>query len=146
MSPTVSQTRIRSGNIDVTAQNPCTKSRAGSTPLCKIPIHGNLLSLKPKDTLRLYFENVNGLPTNNSGCKSDKVKKLRHLWSKLETDVVSLAETQIKPSLLTHEDSLHYALFRHQPASSIHNNNSKELIGKRQQGGIMMAIRGAVSK
>ena len=68
------------------------------------------------------------------------------MWSKLETDVVSLAETQINPSLLTHKDSLHYALFRHQPASSIHNNNSNELIGKRQQGGIMMAIRGEVSK
>ena len=114
--------------------------------MCKIPIHGNLLSLKPRDTLRLYFENVNGLPTNNSGCKSDKVKKLRHLWSKLETDVASLAETQINSSLLTHKDSLHCALFRHQPASSIHNNNSNELIGKRQQGGIMMAIRGEVAK
>ena len=94
-------------------------------------MHGNQLSLKPRDTLRLYFENVKGLPTNNSGCKSDKVKKLRHLWSKLEIDVVSLVETQINPSLLTHKDSLHYALFRHQPASSIHNNNSNELIGKR---------------
>ena len=69
-----------------------------------------------------------------------------HLWSNLETDVVSLSETQINPSLLNHKDYHHYALFRHQPASSIHNNNSNELIGKRQQGGIMMAMRGEVSK
>ena len=112
MSSTVSQMRIRSENIDVTAKNLCTKSRTGSTPLYKIPIH--------RDTLRLYFENVNGLPNNSSGYKSDKVKKLRHLWSKLETDVVSLVETQIKPSLLSHKDSLHYALFCNQPASFIH--------------------------
>ena len=74
MSPTVSQARIRSENMDVTAQNPCAKSRAGSIPLWNIPTHGNQLSFKPRDTLRLYFENVNGLLTNNSGCKSDKVK------------------------------------------------------------------------
>ena len=100
MSPTVSQTRIGSGNMNVTAQNPCTKSRAGSTPLYKIPVHGNHLSLKSSDALRAHFENVNGFPTQSSGYNSDKVKKLRHLWSKLETDVVSLVETQINPSLL----------------------------------------------
>ena len=93
MSPTVSQMRIRSENIDVTAQNPCTKSRAGSMPLCKIEIHGNQLSLKPDDILRLYFENVNDIPTSKTGCKSDKVKKLRHLRSKLEVDLIYLAET-----------------------------------------------------
>ena len=146
MSPTVSQTRIRSGNMDVTAQNPCAKSRTGSTPLCKIPVHGNNLSLKPRDTLRVYFENVNGFPNKSFDYNSCKVKKLRHLWSKLETDVVSLVETQINPSLLHQKDSLHHALFRHKPASSIHNNNSNELIGKRQQGGVMLAIRGQVSK
>ena len=77
MSPAVSQTRIRSENIDVTAQNPCAKSRARSTPLCKIPVHGNHLSHKSSDTLRLYFENVNGFPTQSSGYNSDKVKKIK---------------------------------------------------------------------
>ena len=68
------------------------------------------------------------------------------MWSELETDVVSLSETQINPSLLAHKDSLHYDMFRHQPASSIHSNNSNELIGKRQHGGIMISIRGKVVK
>ena len=109
-------------------------------------MYGNNLSLKPSNTLRAYFENVNGFPYGSTGYNSHKVKKLRHLWSKLDTDVVSLVETQINPSLLRNKDSLHRALFRHQPASSIHTNDSNELISKRQQGGVMMAIRGQVSK
>ena len=94
MLPTFSWTWIRSKKIYVTVQNPCTKSRAGSTPLCKIVTHDNQLSLKSNESIRLYFENVNGLSTSKNGCESDKVKKLRYLWSKLEVDFISLTETQ----------------------------------------------------
>ena len=100
ISLTCSRMRIRFENIYVAVQNPWSKSRAGSTPLCKTVIYGNQLSLNPIDTLSLYFENVNGLPTYKNGFKSDKVKRLRHVWSKLETDVMSLAETQINTSIL----------------------------------------------
>ena len=132
MLPAVSQTWIWSGEIDVAVQNPYAKSRAGSTPLSKIPAHDNKLSLKPSNTFRTYFKNVNGFPTRSAGFNSHKVMKLRHLRLKLDIDAVSLVETQINPSLLHNKDSLYRALFRHQPASSIHNNNSNDLISKRQ--------------
>ena len=114
--------------------------------MCKIVIHGNQHSLKPIDALRLCFENLNGLPTSKNGCKPDKVKKLRYLWLKPETDIASLAETQTNPSILSSKDSLHTALLRHQSATSMLSNNSNEFIGKRQQSGSILAIRGAVSK
>ena len=69
MSPTVSREQIRPEEIDVTAQNPCTNVRSGSTPLCKILTHGNQLYLKSNETLRLYFENVNNQLTSKNGCK-----------------------------------------------------------------------------
>ena len=75
VSPTVSRKLIRSENVDVTAQNLCTKSRAGSIPLCKFLIHCNQQYLKPTDTIRLCFENVNGLPSSKNRYKYDKVKK-----------------------------------------------------------------------
>ena len=56
--------------MDAAAQNPGVKSRAGSTPSCKIPVHGNNLSLKPSGTLRAYFENANGLPHRGTSCNS----------------------------------------------------------------------------
>ena len=76
----------------------------------------------------LCFENANGLPTCKNGCKSDKVKKLRYLWSKLKTDVMPLAETQINPSMLQSKDSLHIALFCHQLETSTLSNNSNGLV------------------
>ena len=48
--------------------------------------------------------------------------------------------------MLSSKDSLHASLFRHQPATSMLSNDSNELIGKRQQGGSMLAVRGKVSK
>ena len=59
---------------------------------------------------------------------------------------MSLAETQINPSLLSHKDSMHTTLFLYQPTTSILSSNSNELIGKRQQGGSMSAVRGDASK
>ena len=79
-------------------------------------------------------------------CKLDKVKKVWHSLSKLVVDFISLAETQINLSLLPIKDSLHTALFQHQPATSMLSNNSNELIGRRQQGRAMIDVRGEVSK
>ena len=63
MSPTVSQIRIRSENDENAAHNPCVKSRASLSPMYKIKCYGNQLVCKLDDTIMLYFENVNGLPT-----------------------------------------------------------------------------------
>ena len=68
------------------------------------------------------------------------------MWSKLEVDFISLVETQINPLLLSFKESLHTAMFRNQPATSILSNNTNELIGRRQQGGVMLAVKGEVAK
>ena len=57
-----------------------------------------------------------------------------------------LVEIQTNPLILSSKDSLHISLFYHQPATSTLSNNSNELIGRRQQGGSMLVVRGEVSK
>ena len=68
------------------------------------------------------------------------------MCSKLEVFVISLAGTQINPSLLPSKDYLRIVLFQHQPATSILSNTSNELISRRQHGGSIMSIRGELSK
>ena len=45
-----------------TAQHPYTKRRAESNHACKIQSIGNKLVPKLDNAIKLYFENVNGLP------------------------------------------------------------------------------------
>ena len=110
--------------------------------MCKIKTHGNDLALKLDDVIRMCFENSNGLPTSKSVCHSDKVNTIRLLWKKLNADSISLVETQIKPSFLTNKDSLHTTMFKNQPVTSMISNNKNELTGRRQQGGVMVAVKG----
>ena len=81
-------------------------------PICKIKCIGNQLVCIPCNKLRIHFKNANGLPTSKSGCNSDKVSILRHVWSKLNVDFMSLVETQISPLLLPNKDSLHTSMFQ----------------------------------
>ena len=53
------------------------------------------LHLNLDDVIMLYFENMIRLPTSKSGCYSEKNNRLRHLWSKLNTDFTLLVVTQI---------------------------------------------------
>ena len=82
--------------------------------------------------IRLCIEIANGLPTSEFGFHSDKVNRLRDLWSKLNADFSSLVENQINPSLLTNKDSLHATMLKkNHSVTSILGNNKNELIGKR---------------
>ena len=90
MLPYLSQIQILSDNSKITVQNPCAKSRAVSTPLCNIETSCNDFLPKPEDVFRLCFENTNGFPTFNIGCHYDKVKRLKHTWSRLNADLISL--------------------------------------------------------
>ena len=93
MSPTISQMRIRSENKENTIQNPCAKNRAGSTSMCETKRVGNQLECRLDDTIMLYFENVNGLLISKCGFHSEKVSSLRHIWSKLNVDIIPLVDT-----------------------------------------------------
>ena len=88
------------------------------------------MSSKSEGKIILCFENFNGLPTTKSGCHSDKISSLRHVWSKLNADVIALVETQINTSLLPNKESIHTTMFRNNPATSILSNNTNEIIGK----------------
>ena len=146
MSPYLPQMRILSENINNTAQNPCAKSRTVSTPLCKIETSGNHLAPKPEDAFLLCIENMNSFTTSNTRCHSDKVKRMKHISSRLNAVLISLAETQINPSLVTNKNSLNNSLFTNQHVMSILSNNKNELIGRLQQGGVMAAVRVELAK
>ena len=48
--------------------------------------------------------------------------------------------------LLPKKDSLNTAMFQHYVATSILSNNTNELIGARQQGGVMTIVKGDIAK
>ena len=113
-----------------------------SQTLCaKLKTFGNQSVPNPDDVIRLCFENFNRLPTSKSGCRSDKVSRLRYVWSKLNVDFVSLIETQINRSFLRNKDYLHKSMRHNQLAISALSNNKNEFIGRRQQGGPMLAVK-----
>ena len=63
MSPTISKMHIRFENRKNAAQNACAKIRTGSAPMFKMKNIGNQIVPKLDNVIRLYFENVNVLPT-----------------------------------------------------------------------------------
>ena len=58
-------------------------------PQCEIETHGNKFSSKLEGTIRLHFEKVNSLPTTKYFCQKDKIRSLRHVWSKLNVDFIA---------------------------------------------------------
>ena len=74
-----------------------------------------------------------------------KCKRLRHITSRLQTDVVCLAETRINPVLVPHAFLLRDKLFRGKESMSILTNNKQEHLGIRQQGGVFTGVIGPVS-
>ena len=89
----------------------------------------------------MKFENVNGLPASKSGWNSDKVSRLRHVWSKINADIMSLVETKINQSLLPNTDSLYAIMFLNDRAMSTISTNANELIGKMQQGEVTTSVK-----
>ena len=61
-------------------------------------------------------------------------------------NLISLVETQINPSTRSCKDSLYVAIFRNEPSTQILINNVNELIGRRQQGGVMTLAKGDFTK
>ena len=95
--------------------------------------------------LGCVFENVNRLPASKTRCHSDKLSRLRHIWSKLNINFILLL-TQINPSLPPIKYYPHAAMLQNNLATSTLRNNMNELIGRRQQYGSMKAAQGEVAK
>ena len=60
----------------------------------------------------------------------------------LKVDIIGLVETQINPNMLQSKSILTDNLFRAKANFYIFNSNSNEIIGQRQQGGVLTSIRG----
>ena len=92
--------RTQSGAHGNTVQSPCAKSGAISFKVADIDAFGNKLVIKPDWTIRLLFENVNGLsPDLGYGNISWKYRRLQHVCSRLQVDAMSLVETQLNLDL-----------------------------------------------
>ena len=115
--------------------------------LSSIPTFGSSLSIKDKNTVRVYFKNVNGLNITRKVWKfTYKYRRLRKLWSCLQVDLINVVETKINPSLLAQQQEFKDNLFWSEIHHTIFSNNSNELIGVRQQGGVLFSVRGDIAK
>jgi len=63
----------------------------------------------------------------------------------MEVNIISITEIQINPLLLYQKRDLRDSLFCAEQYTCLLNNNSNELINKRQQGGILTSVRGEYS-
>ena len=143
MSSNNPQMWTRSEGTGNTAQSPCTKSSAVSCKFNDIQTIGNALKVKSDGSVRLYFDNVNGLSPDLGYSKiSWKYGCLRHVFHRLQVDVIILVETQLNLDLTTKTFSLRDKLFQKRTAVSIASHNKHELLGKRQQGGVFTGIMG----
>ena len=57
-----------------------------------------------------------------------------------------IAETKINHSLLFNSNVVHDNLFRAEHQVDVMTNNSKELLGQMQQGGVILSVRNDLSK
>ena len=60
---------------------------------------------------------------------------------RLDTDSVTIAETQINPSLLFSVNVVHDNFFRAENHVDVMDNNSCEIVGQSQQGGVLLYFR-----
>ena len=144
-----SEARIEKVKLSVKSLRVHRKTTASikSTPFNQIPTFGSPVSSKPPSSIRLYFENVNGLSTDVKSWKRNwKCKKLPYLWRRLNVDLMSLVETQAQPALLDATCNTPSTLFAHETHVTKLSNNSNELINKHQQGGLMSSVRGECCK
>ena len=96
--PSQSQDRVENITTPVQNFNANMKSTASiqSIPLQKIKTFGSPFSIKSASTIRLCFENVNGLSADVKHWKHNwKHNKLKCLLNRLDADLISLVETQV---------------------------------------------------
>ena len=111
------------------------KNYQHNTSFNKIETHGSKLSTKLNATFRLFYQNVNSLSTDYKSWKfSYKHNQLRNIWRQLDVDVFSLTETQVILMLQDRNYNVPDTLFQSDVFAVQISNNTRELIGKRQQG------------
>ena len=79
-----------------TTHSPCANSSAVLNVFDKIDPFGNALTTKSDYSIRLFFDNSDGIPSE-MGCfrNSWKNSSLKHTWNRFQADIMCLVETQI---------------------------------------------------
>ena len=78
------------------------------TQFSDVPVHGDQLKGKPSDTIRVFFENIDGFWVNPKAKLSNNknLTYYNNLISRLEIDVVGGAEARTNWDLVPHSHSL----------------------------------------
>ena len=71
---------------------------------------------------------------------------MRQSVRRLDVSTVADAETQIYTSLLLNSKVVHNNTLRSENDVAVIDNNSNELIGLRQQGGVLLSVRNDLEK
>ena len=115
--------------------------------IIKIRTYRSILSSKPFDCFRAYYEDINSLPISTNNWKSIcKCKKLHKAQKVLEINVILVTKTQLNSLLLDHNYNILETLFNDEAPIVCISNNKIELIGRRQQGRALIVVRGNLCK
>jgi hypothetical protein len=106
-----------------------------------LQVHGFAPPKKREGTMRLMYENINGMDTRL--CENEKVARMRDLHDELEIDIAAYCEHKINYKHKRHVNGFNQ-LFNGGEAAvqSIVAHNVHESVGKIQQGGTALMLFG----
>ena len=114
-----------------------------------IPVHGDLVQNKSNDSIRFYFENIDGFGVNkslNSVVNNSNLKYFNTLMQRLDVDVLGGVEARMHWDLTPTSHSLKKLLSLQEGSKTCKGHNTHERFSMHQQGGVFMAAMAAASE
>ncbi len=110
-----------------------------------LQVHGYALPTKAEGTVRLIYENVNGI--SNKMCNNKKLERMQEIHNKLEVDIVAYSEHQLNMKNKMNCNGFNQ-LFKGGEAAvqSIVVHNVHKIFGKVQQGGTSLIMFGPITE
>ena len=132
-------------NETVTLQQELRELNSILVPDEVLQVHGFAPARKAEGTIRLIYENINGLDTRMKG--NEKLEKMRALHDDLEVDIAAYCEHKINYQNKNNNNGFNQ-LFRGGEADirSIVSHNVHENVGKIQQGGTSLILFGHLTQ
>ena len=130
--PTVEQPQVEGMSRSATA--PARRNR-NFRRLQDIEVIGDTICGKKDGVIRLLYENFDGLPVSTARDRHGKISRLNLLRKRLDLDIIGGTEVQIDWSLMDRRNSLETVLDDTARVRAATGFNTKECVGKRQQGG-----------
>ena len=110
-----------------------------------LQVHGFAPPKKTAGTVRLIYENVNGI--NTRLCKNEKVERMKELHDELEIDVAAYCEHKINYRHKMNTNGFNQLFKGGETAiQSITAHNVQENVGKIQQGGTSLILFGHLTQ